>query len=222
MSTYLLTFTLLRDGTFGSGDGVAGLVDREVAYDDLGLPYLRGRTLKGMLSEEADNLLYLPHLARAVWLTARQELFGFSERHASQKGVVHFGRAQLPGPVRKTVRLSLSSKENTLHPQDILAAMTGLRRQTAVSPNGIPRDGSLRTMRVVLRQTPFVAHLRCRRSLTTHEEALLVATVLAWRRAGTGRNRGRGHLQVNDLYKEDQTILHSGYQTFINLLREVD
>ena len=38
--------------------GVAGLIDREVEHDRYGLPYLHGRTLKGLLGEEADNLLY--------------------------------------------------------------------------------------------------------------------------------------------------------------------
>ena len=58
MMQYALKLTLLSDGTFASGDGVSGLVDREIEHDAFGLPFLRGRTLKGLLSEEADNLLH--------------------------------------------------------------------------------------------------------------------------------------------------------------------
>jgi CRISPR/Cas system CMR subunit Cmr4 (Cas7 group RAMP superfamily) len=57
MSTYTLKIKLLSDTTFGRGDGVAGLVDQEVEHDRYGFPYLRGRTLKGLLSEECDNLI---------------------------------------------------------------------------------------------------------------------------------------------------------------------
>ena len=59
MHIYRLTFTLLSDATFGRGEGIAGLIDREVEHDRFGLPYLRGRTLKGLVSEEADNLLFV-------------------------------------------------------------------------------------------------------------------------------------------------------------------
>ena len=58
MHEYRLTFTLLSDATFGRGEGIAGLIDREVEHDRFGLPYLRGRTLKGLVSEEADNVLF--------------------------------------------------------------------------------------------------------------------------------------------------------------------
>ena len=47
MPSYQLRLTLLSDATFGSGDGVAGLVDAEVQHDYVGLPFLGGRTLKG-------------------------------------------------------------------------------------------------------------------------------------------------------------------------------
>lgn len=48
---YSIKIKLLSDTTFGRGDGVAGLVDQEVEHDQYGFPFLRGRTLKGLLSE---------------------------------------------------------------------------------------------------------------------------------------------------------------------------
>jgi CRISPR/Cas system CMR subunit Cmr4 (Cas7 group RAMP superfamily) len=56
MEIYHLKIKLLSDTTFGRGDGVAGLIDQEVEHDANGFPYLRGRTLKGLLSEECDNI----------------------------------------------------------------------------------------------------------------------------------------------------------------------
>lgn len=57
MTIYKMKIQLLSDTTFGRGDGVAGLIDQEVEHDADGFPYLRGRTLKGLLSEECDNLI---------------------------------------------------------------------------------------------------------------------------------------------------------------------
>ena len=54
-----IRLTLKSDATFGLGEGVAGLVDEEIEHDfETGLPFLRGRTLKGLLVEECSNILY--------------------------------------------------------------------------------------------------------------------------------------------------------------------
>lgn len=58
MRTYWLKFTLKSDATFGRGDGVAGMVDSEVQHDSYGLPYLGGRTIKGLLGEECASILF--------------------------------------------------------------------------------------------------------------------------------------------------------------------
>ena len=69
MPVYTLKIKLLSDTTFGRGDGVAGLVDQEVEHDPYGFPYLRGRTLKGLLSEECDNLIAILTNYRSYWET---------------------------------------------------------------------------------------------------------------------------------------------------------
>ncbi|MHC5770602.1 MAG: RAMP superfamily CRISPR-associated protein [Nostoc sp.] len=77
MIIYQLKIKLLSDTTFGRGDGVAGLVDQELEYDSSGFPYLRGRTLKGLLSEESDNLIaVLPVEIRHNWENFACIIFG--------------------------------------------------------------------------------------------------------------------------------------------------
>src|SRR5437762_1647556 len=54
-----LQLELESDTAFGRGEGLAGLLDDEVEYDlATGLPFVRGRTLKGLLVEECANLLF--------------------------------------------------------------------------------------------------------------------------------------------------------------------
>lgn len=219
MSQYSITFTLLSDATFGSGDGVAGLIDREVSYDRYGLPFLKGRTLKGLLREEVYNILdSLQAIGIAnysQWEDACIALLGYSKSEQRQAATLHYGSAQLPKPIRDTVRKSLSAQGNDLLPHEVLGSLTAVRRQTAITPEGLPVDASLRTMRVILRQTPFVSNLRGKRPLTNIEIALLAATVLAFRRAGTGRNRGRGLLQADLLNADGDSILKTGYDIFV-------
>lgn len=200
METYWFCFTLLSDATFGRGEGLAGLVDQEVDHDRYGLPYLRGRTLKGLLNEECANILHAleqqgTDLAR--WKKAAQRLLGGPGSTLADDACLRVGDARLPADLRRAVRQALEAKGATLRPADALDSLTDIRRQTAVDERtGVPDEGTLRAMRVVLRQTPFEARLTFPEGTEPGDLPLLAACVLALRRAGTGRNRGRGRLRA--------------------------
>jgi len=207
-----LHLTLLSDATFGRGDGVAGLVDQEVEYDTAtGLPFLRGRTLRGLLVEACANIVAaLPDGVRQRFDEAGRYLFGIPGSGLDTEGHLIVGAAQLPAEVRQAVTAAVETKQ--ILPTAVLDSLTAIRRQTAVDEQtGAPDEGSLRAMRVILRQTMFTADLEL---ITDSDEkerddalALLAAATLALRRAGTGRNRGRGRLRAyleNENYTADQ------------------
>ncbi|VXD25825.1 conserved hypothetical protein [Planktothrix serta PCC 8927] len=199
---------LLSDTTFGRGDGVAGLVDQEVEHDSYGFPYLRGRTLKGLLSEECDNLLIL--LKDEVfrhWNDVRNKLFGVAGSVIEKTSIMHVSDACLPQKLREAVKIQIEKEPErdkpALTPTDILHSLTTIRRQTAINPNNGTADrGSLRSARVVIRDrtnTPsrFTASLFFDEEPTADMKALLAVGVLALRHIGSGRNRGRGHVQCS-------------------------
>lgn len=104
---------LLSDTTFGRGDGVAGLVDQEVEHDSYGFPYLRGRSLKGLLSEECDNLLIL--LKDEVfrhWNDVRNKLFGVSGSVIEKTSIMHVGDAYLPEKLREAVKIQIEKERD--------------------------------------------------------------------------------------------------------------
>ena len=201
-----LQFTLKSDATFGSGGGVAGYVDSEIEYDaETGLPFVRGRTLRGMLVEECANLLY------AIGKNERLEksadyLFGNPGSTLANDGHLRIGPAQLPDPLRKAIELDVKAKH--LYPIDVLESFTAVPGQTSVSADGTPEEKSLRSMRVLLRELRFSAEL----TLEEPEDAdfrkdvlsLLTVCVKAWRRGGTARNRGRGRVDAT-LGTENET-----------------
>lgn len=198
---------LKSDTTFGRGDGVAGLVDTEVEHDEYGLPFLRGRTLKGLLVEESANLLYALEQSQPATVVKRFEraarcLFGQAGSSLHDDALMHVGAAMLPNMLREALKADVVKKDG-LQAEEVLESLTAIRRQTAVSEKtSAPEKNSLRSMHVILRETPFVARL----SISTDSrvgpddlndmKAFLAACVLSLRRAGTGRNRGRGRLKA--------------------------
>jgi hypothetical protein len=194
-----ITVELLSDTTFGRGDGVAGLVDQEVEHDlATGLPFIRGRTLKGLLVEAcADILFSLKTDPRApgyaAFEAAAKRLFGQGGSLIEDAGKLRVGNAEFPDEVKKHVL------QVGYSPATILDALTTIRYQTAIDETtGAPAEGSLRASRAVIRGRVFTADIDI--DLPENDDyayALLVACVRQVRRGGSGRGRGRGRLAMS-------------------------
>ncbi len=187
---YYLTLHLRSDTTFGRGDGTAGLVDTDIEYDLDGLPFVGGRVIKGLLVEEYANLRFaLGKTDR--WDGAATYLFGRPGATGAEVAQMRVGSATLPPDLCDLLR----SEQH--QPGQLLSACTAIRRQTSLDAgSGAPQKGSLRSMRVLLRETDLIASLDFTAEPKERELALLAACVLAVRRGGTGRNRGRGRLRM--------------------------
>jgi CRISPR/Cas system CSM-associated protein Csm3 (group 7 of RAMP superfamily) len=217
MKTYRIHIRLLSDATFGRGDGVAGLIDQEVEHDQYGFPYLRGRTLKGVLSEECDNLIAALPLADtdevSAWNNTLARLFGAAGSTEETAALWTFGDAQLPGDVRQSIAACLRKEQKkrqpALTPTHVLESLTTVRRQTAIdAERGAAEDHSLRSMRVICRNVTFSSLVCCADSADiTDDLMLLAAGCLALRHIGLGRNRGRGQVQcsLHDEHGDDIT-----------------
>jgi hypothetical protein len=217
METYKLRIELKSDATFGRGDGVPGLVDQEVEQDECGLPYLRGRTLKGLLVEECANIIYAlgkqkPALAQE-YQQAAERMFGRARSGLDSMATLRIGDAQLPVELRSAVRDEI--ERGALTPADVLESLTDIRRQTAMDETGKPEEHSLRAVRVILRRTCFVAQLVFQGKVDDTERALLAACAKAFRRAGTSRNRGLGRLTATLLNEQGQDVTDTLFRHFM-------
>jgi hypothetical protein len=224
-----LHLLLESDATFGRGDGVAGLVDEEVEHDEYGLPYLRGRTLKGLLVEECANILFTLKQARLSETKqheleeAAQYLFGRAGSTLSDDALAQFGAARLPKDLRDALIADVEAYEQLkggLSPTEVLESLTSIRRQTAVdAQTDAPEKGSLRSMRVLLRGISLIADVDLNDNELKPEQqtmalALLAACALGLRRAGTGRNRGRGRLAASLCNEGNQDVTGEHFQRF--------
>ncbi len=185
---YYLTLHLCSDATFGRGDGTAGLVDTDIEHDTDGLPFVGGRVIKGLLVEEYANLRFALNRTDR-WDDAATALFGRPGATGADIAQMRVGAATLPPDLCDI----LHSEPH--RPGHLIGACTAIRRQTSLdAKSGAPEDGSLRSMRVLLRETDLIASLDFADAPHERDLALLAACVLAVRRGGTARNRGRGRL----------------------------
>ena len=107
-----LHLRLESDATFGRGEGLAGLVDEEIEYDvATGLPFVRGRTLKGLLVEECANLLFALQTAGSLALPALQassvRLFVSPGSGLESSALLHFCTELFPQKLRVAVRSAI-------------------------------------------------------------------------------------------------------------------
>lgn len=223
MSDYSLRLKLLRDTTFGRGDGVAGLVDTEIEYDEYGLPFLRGRALKGMLVYEcADILFALKQQQKWLesWYTAARFLFGEPGSQLEGRAQMSLGNACLPADLRQAIayqmdlhRPSVPEKVGQLR-VEVLNALTTIRRQTAVEIDGVAKERSLRAVRLIQRGTELEAPLTFMTAVEDkYVKGLLAACVKSFRRGGTSRHRGPGLLESR-LYQDGVEITGEWFELF--------
>jgi CRISPR-associated protein Csx10 len=201
LMTLNLEIKLLSDALFGAGYGKAGEVDIEPELDaETGLPIIRGRTLKGLLVEAAADILYAARSAGspggARLEEAARKLFGRPGSELAARGDLRIGAAKLPAGVEESLRASLSGNAGKVTRDDVVESLTTIRRQTAIDDErGAPKDGSLRSARVVSRDLVLTAPV----SLESDDEdsvALLAACASMVRRGGSNRTRGMGKIAV--------------------------
>jgi len=211
MTPKIIKLTLKSASTFGSGDGIAGWVDREIEHDEKGFPFLRGKTLKGLLAESAENVTFaLENEDETLpWHKTKHVLFGAGGAGLKERGILHIEDAKLP----ETLRAEMI-KENWKK-EDVLYSLTGIRRQTSINEHGAPDHATLRSMRVLLPGVTLEAKIsfNCEpnREPSAMELQLLTAAVLDFRHAGTGRNRGRGWLKAE---LDDNQTTQSLFKSF--------
>src|SRR2546423_4219445 len=205
MNSAILRLELLSAATFGRGDGVAGLVDREVERDKDGFPFLRGRTLKGLLAESAEDLIFaFEQQGSNKWAEIKEKLFGAPGSSLDEVGVLHVGDAKLPENLRRLiwreVKAGSLKRDDVVEPDEIFSMLTGIRRQTAMNHHGAPASDSLRSMRIILRGVIFEAELllayQSEDASTDDYWTFLTGAALGRRRVGTGRKPGRGLLKA--------------------------
>jgi len=183
---------LLSDTAFSRGEGTAGVVDVEVEHDELGLPFLGGKTIRGLLR---DSWLSMRSCFPELSQTA-ERVFG-PEADCDERSIVHIGDAGVDSETRRWIEAAQTRLNQPVSPVSVLEALTDIRRQTSEERRtGAPAETTLRAIRVIIRGLTLRAPLHWLAVPTSHDVRCLSLALLATRHAGLGRNRGRGHVRL--------------------------
>lgn len=196
----MMTITLKSDLCVSSGERMSSIVDSDVCFDTDGLPNIPARRIRGILRENALDILAAIHSDDNYDETTFFSLFG--KPGAGKPGKLMIDSAYLPGHekfCRAFQSLKVSDK-SVINKQMVLESLTTLRKQTAINPlTGIARTGSLRNMRVIKhflgdgKETKFL----CRIGISDSDDKskkLLKDCIRTLRHMGLNRTRGLGEV----------------------------
>ncbi len=191
----ILRIRLLSNTCFASSS-LTWMNDADICQDldDLGLPKIPGRSLKGLLTEEASILL------RAMkkdekWVKICIDLFGSAG--ADDASLLRIADARIESSARQAL-VSCVDAGGSL--QRLAArATTCLLSQTRIDPiTGSAATGSLRTARVAMKGLQLEAEVSFNskdlKKASEDHQAFFATAVSMVRRGGVHRNRGWGKL----------------------------
>ncbi len=192
-----ITITLKSDLCTGSGYSYAGIIDNDVCYDNIGIPFIPGRRLKGCFRETAN--LYLYSLYDDKFLS---NLFG--ERGQKESGKLTIGNALVTGydEISQVLKAKIKQDNQKYNQQSILEQFTRVIGQTALTESGSADEGSLRYTRVINHHSPgslstelsFEAPVVA--DLNDEEKEALERIIKATKNIGLKRNRGLGSVSI--------------------------
>ena len=159
MTDYVLQITLLSPLTSSAGEGRIGLVDRDVVYDDLGLPILPGRRLKGLWNEAYRNVVDAARLCNKDMIPV-ERIFGktgqifdkIRQEPGDRDAYLHIGNAVLHNPEASSLSewLAYLQQGSNLTPDDIMQYFGTVRSQTSIDRDtGAPLENTFRITRTL-------------------------------------------------------------------------
>lgn len=177
------TITLCSDLCASNGESYGSTIDTDIAYDDFGIPVIRGKSLKGCLREAAEELADLGLLDESEL----DALFG--KKGAAASGLLTIQDAH---PVNYP-ELIRDIHEHGYSRERILGCYTQTRGQTKLNETGTAEKGTLRTIRVLKRGLTFL----CEYTIAGEEDhsAALQNCLKLLRHIGMNRTRGLGEIR---------------------------
>lgn len=206
MEKYTLKIELLSDTIFSGGESIVSVSDIDILYDEYGIPYYKGKSIKGNIREIIDVIienqkLYDKDKSKINEETATK-LFGKkfinkgkeNYRDDQTQGSLKFQNASLKSQAREVLKYLVDSK--TINKDEILQSLTDIRYATKINyKTGTSEDKSLRSMRILNRGLIFYSDIYSEEKLNENELGILICGVKGLRNLGTLRSRGKGEVQ---------------------------
>lgn len=182
---------LMSDVVFGNGESIPGGEDISILSDENGFPYYKGGTFKGIFREEMGNYLAwtMPEEKESAAKAELERLLGTGgDDNIHNQDKLVFSDFTLSDYVKQ----QMLSEIGTRQAYSVLNALSHVRTFTAISPDGIVQEGSLRQCRCINRGLNFYSEIKC----SQKDEQLVkdVLSMVKW--VGTMRSRGFGKVKL--------------------------
>lgn len=192
MKEYKIKIEIKSPTLLGSGEGWGSIIDTDIVFDRLGLPYFPAKRLKGLLRESAQEVIEMFKKAGINVPSNINDLFG--EPGQKESTPISFLNLYLSKyeEIKKWLNWALNKYENILSSELITETLTETKQQTAIDEKGIARPHSLRTVRVLRPGLTFEGKIEIENENDDQLVKLLAIACMNLRRIGTNRNRGFG------------------------------
>lgn len=203
-----------------SGEGT-GIIDSDIVYDTDGFPFIPAKRLKGLLKESAVECLEILNISGTDLL---DNIFG----KESQQGKLHFPNLFIENysDIKKEFDfINNKDKDKILYGilsrENILSYYTSIRQQTAIDKDGIAKEHSLRTIRVIKPEVTFEGEIDVS-ILNDSEKILIYLAAQNLRKLGLNRNAGFGKVKccLENIGNIENTIKSSNIDNIIHSLKE--
>jgi CRISPR/Cas system CSM-associated protein Csm3 (group 7 of RAMP superfamily) len=184
MATKKINYSIsfLSEWHAGAGLSSGAEADSVVIKDKNNLPYLPGKTIKGLLK---DALMDIQDVQpNSDVLSQINILFGNENKDKStNSGILFFSNAELPEIQKNEISVEMSDY------------LYRIQAATKLNENGVAENGSLRTMEVTI-PLDLEGYISSEEELTEQQIELLQKAMQWTRSIGVNRNRGLGRCQI--------------------------
>ncbi|MDI6714679.1 MAG: RAMP superfamily CRISPR-associated protein [Thermodesulfovibrio sp.] len=222
MKIYKIKLILESPCLIGSGEGFGAVIDSDIVFDELGIPYIPAKRIKGCLRDSAIEVCEMFSLAKINLFDLSEEesennfrivTYLFGKPGNDQPAPIYFSNLTIedyPNKV-KWLKYLMENYKEIITRHSIINQFTEIRQQTAIDEKtGIAKEHSLRTIRVAKKGLTFIGTI----DIEEEREDLIKLLYFACRNLkylGTKRNRGFGKVKCDisgNLIKEENKFLN--------------
>jgi CRISPR-associated protein Csx10 len=190
----------------GNGQTFGTLIDSDIVFDEIGIPYIPAKRIKGLLRDSASevlDMLYLSNITNKLDLSKTNNDYNlinsiFGLPGENKHSCLNFSNLHIPNydVVSKEIATLLISKYNKIiDKNEVISSFTNIRKQTSIDPRTqTALKHSLRTLRVINKDLEFESIININYNFDEAINLLILATKNL-KRMGTKRNRGFGEIK---------------------------
>ena len=178
--------TMLSDWHVGSGLDAGAVADNVVLKDENNLPFIPGKTIKGLLKDSANEISTVGHADEKLI----GDIFGgIKEDNSTFSGNAYFENAYLKEEEAKDIVAN-----------ELTGYLYRTFASTKIEENGVAKKNSLRTIEVTL---PVTLYGKIILNEKLNDKAVeLLNNAMKWTRyLGVNRNRGLGRCKFEIIEK---------------------